>query len=61
MCFIGTGGNDYVRFLVRVLHCIQEKIEEHNVEDVRKQKAKSEQQKVQKKGFFRRFQRKSMG
>jgi len=39
----------------------QEK-EEHFVEDVRKEKAKTEQKKMtQKKGIFRRFQRKSMG
>jgi large subunit ribosomal protein L17 len=35
--------------------------EEHVVEDVKKEKAKTEQKKVTKRGFFKRFQRKSMG
>jgi large subunit ribosomal protein L17 len=35
--------------------------EKRAVEDVRKKKAKTEQEKVSKKGIFRRFQRKSMG
>ncbi len=35
--------------------------EEHAVEDVKKEKAKTEQKKVTKRGFFKRFQRKSMG
>ena len=35
--------------------------EERVVEDIKKEKAKTEQKKVTKKGFFRRFQRKSMG
>ncbi|MFH1552753.1 MAG: 50S ribosomal protein L17 [Candidatus Omnitrophota bacterium] len=39
---------------------IEEK-EERSVEDIRKEKAKTEQKKITKKGFFRRFQRKSMG
>jgi large subunit ribosomal protein L17 len=39
---------------------IEEK-EEHFVEDIRKEKAKTEQKKITKKGgFFRRFQRKSL-
>ncbi len=37
-----------------------EKKEEHFVEDVKKEKAKKEQKKITKRGFFRRFQRKSM-
>jgi len=35
--------------------------EERVVEEVKKEKAKKEQKKITKKGFFRRFQRKSMG
>jgi len=35
--------------------------EKRAVEDVKKKKAKTEQEKVTKKGIFRRFQRKSMG
>jgi large subunit ribosomal protein L17 len=38
----------------------QEK-DERLVEDVRKEKAKTEQKKVNKRGLFKRFQRKSMG
>jgi large subunit ribosomal protein L17 len=38
----------------------QEK-EKRTVEDVKKEKAKTEQQKVAKRGIFKRFQRKSMG
>lgn len=38
----------------------QEK-DERLVEDVRKEKAKTEQKKVTKRGLFKRFQRKSMG
>lgn len=38
-----------------------EEKEERLVEDVKKEKAKREQKKIEKKGFFRRFQRKSMG
>ena len=39
----------------------EEEKEERLVEDVRKEKAKTEQKKVAKRGLFRRFQRKSMG
>ena len=39
---------------------IEEK-EKRSVEDVKKEKAKTEQQKVAKKGIFKRFRRKSMG
>lgn len=39
---------------------IEEK-EERVVEDVKKEKAKTEQKKITKIGFFKRFQRKSMG
>jgi large subunit ribosomal protein L17 len=35
--------------------------EKHAIEDVKKEKAKTEQKKVTKRGFFKRFQRKSMG
>ena len=35
--------------------------EERAVEEVKKEKAKNEQKKVEKRGFFRRFNRKSMG
>ena len=35
--------------------------EEHVVEDTKKAKARDEQKKVEKKGLFKRFQRKSMG
>lgn len=35
--------------------------EEHVVEDVKKEKAKSEQKKITTQGFFKRFRRKSMG
>ncbi|MEA3489912.1 MAG: 50S ribosomal protein L17 [Candidatus Omnitrophota bacterium] len=35
--------------------------EERSVEDIKKEKAKTEQKKITKKGFFRRFRRKSMG
>lgn len=38
-----------------------EKKEERAVEDIRKEKAKTEQKKVTKRGIFKRFQRKSMG
>lgn len=38
-----------------------EEKEERVIEDVKKEKAKTEQKKIFKKGFFRRFQRKSMG
>ncbi len=38
-----------------------EKQEERAVEDVKKEQAKTEQKKVAKRGFFKRFQRKSMG
>jgi large subunit ribosomal protein L17 len=39
----------------------KEEKDERLVEDVRKEKAKTEQKKVTKRGLFRRFQRKSMG
>ncbi|MFH1846434.1 MAG: 50S ribosomal protein L17 [Candidatus Omnitrophota bacterium] len=38
-----------------------EKKEERTVEDVKKEKARSEQKKVNKRGIFKRFRRKSMG
>ncbi len=39
----------------------EEEKEKRLVEDVKKEKAKTEQQKVAKRGLFKRFQRKSMG
>ena len=38
-----------------------EQVEEHAVEDKKKKQAKEEQKKITKKGFFKRFRRKSLG